>query len=77
MAEQQQPRIYVRRNDMMYRITIATKNVWIERQTPHGENMAMSIPPEMLYAPEWGVWNLDVLEKALEEYERPIEDEGA
>ena len=69
------PRIYVRRNDRMYRITIQRKTVWVERQTPRAfaGNRPMTTKPDELW--NGTSWNLDILDEALIEYEQEDAEE--
>jgi len=64
------PRIYVRRGDRMYRITIQRDTVWIERQIPRtfAGNCPMATDPDDLW--NGNSWNLDVIDTAITAYEK-------
>ena len=68
------PRIYVRRSGRMYRITIQRNTVWVERQTPRAfaGNRPMKTDPDDLW--DGSAWNLDILDVAIDRYERDEEE---
>jgi len=74
-AMTQNPQLFIRRADRTYGVTIQDSTVWIERQiTPlAGDNRPTHINDRELY--DGTVWNLDLLDAALVEYEGIDDDE--
>jgi len=71
--------LYASINGKKYRVKVFTHSVWIERQTPRGDNMRFyrneNGHADALLDTESNVWNLDALGSLVARYESESENE--
>jgi hypothetical protein len=68
-------KIYLHKNGKVYRVKVFEKTIWIERQRPHGDNLAFDRSHwnyRGLYWQEDSAWNLDALNELITDYERDL-----
>lgn len=68
--------LYFRTDGILYRVRVGQRGVWMEQQTPHvmaGNQQMVRVDKDDLW--NGNSWNLDLIPKLIEEYERYINGE--